>query len=217
MDLYLDTADFDEIKRAADWGVLSGVTTNPTLIAHAGQDHEKQVKKICGIVGNVSAEVVSERKEDIVAEGRRIASWDPNVIVKVPMTRDGIAAGRLLANEKIRINVTLCFTVNQALLAAAIGAFIVSPFVGRLDDIDHDGIALVRDVAELYRARGIKTRVLAASLRNPIHVTKAAMAGADIGTMPFKVLDAMFVHPLTDAGIAKFLSDHRAAEQARKK
>jgi transaldolase len=209
MDLFLDTADFDEIKTGVDWGVLSGVTTNPTLIARAGQDHEKQVKKICAIVGNVSAEVVSERRDDIVAEGRRLASWDPSVIVKVPMTRDGIAAGKLLAVDHIRVNVTLCFTVNQALLAAAIGAYIVSPFAGRLDDIGEDGIALVREVVQLYRQRGIKTRVLAASLRHPIHVTQAAMAGADIGTMPFKVLEAMFAHPLTDSGLARFLADYR--------
>lgn len=212
MDLFLDTADFDEIKIGVDWGVVSGVTTNPTLIARAGKDHEAQVKKICGIVGNVSAEVVSERKDAIVAEGRRLAAWDPNVIVKVPVTRDGLAAGRVLALENIRINVTLCFTVNQALLAAAIGAYIVSPFAGRLDDIGEDGIALVGDIVQLYRQRAIKTKVLAASLRHPIHVTKAAMAGADIGTMPFKVLEAMFSHPLTDAGLAKFLADYRKTQ-----
>jgi transaldolase len=212
MDLFLDTADFDEIKTGVDWGVVSGVTTNPTLIARAGKEHEEQVKKICGIVGNVSAEVVSERKDEIVAEGRRLAAWDPKVIVKVPMTRDGLAAGRVLALENVRINVTLCFTVNQALLAAAIGAYIVSPFAGRLDDIGEDGIALVGDVVQLYRQRAIKTKVLAASLRHPIHVTQAAMAGADIGTMPFKVLDAMFGHPLTDSGLAKFLADYRKTQ-----
>lgn len=212
MDLFLDTADLEEIKTGVDWGVVSGVTTNPTLIARAGKDHEAQVKKICGIVGNVSAEVVSERKDEIVAEGRRLAAWDPRVIVKVPMTRDGLGAGRVLALENVRINVTLCFTVNQALLAAAIGAYIVSPFAGRLDDIGEDGIALVREVVQLYRQRGIKTKVLAASLRHPMHVTHAAMAGADIGTMPFKVLESMFAHPLTDAGLAKFLADYRKTQ-----
>lgn len=212
MDLFLDTADFDEVTQGVNWGVVSGVTTNPTLIARAGQDHEKQVKKICGIIGNVSAEVVSERKEDIVTEGRRLAAWDPNVIVKVPMTRDGLAAGKVLAMDHVRINVTLCFTVNQALLAAAIGAYIVSPFVGRLEDIGADGIALVREIVGVYRQQGIKTRVLAASLRHPLHVTQAAMAGADIGTMPFKVLQAMFAHPLTESGLAKFLADFRTAQ-----
>lgn len=212
MNLFLDTADLQEIEKGVDWGVVSGVTTNPTLIARAGQEHEEQVKKICRLVGNVSAEVVSERKDAILAEGRRLAAWDPRVIVKVPMTRDGLGAGRVLALEGIRINVTLCFTVNQALLAAAIGAYIVSPFAGRLDDIGEDGIALVGDVVQLYRQRAIETKVLAASLRHPMHVTKAAMAGADIGTMPFKVLEAMFTHPLTDTGLARFLADHRKTQ-----
>lgn len=212
MDLFLDTADLGEVETGVGWGVVSGVTTNPTLIARAGNDHEQQVKKICALVGNVSAEVVSERKDAILAEGRRLAAWSPNVIVKVPMTRDGLAAGSVLAREGIRINVTLCFTVNQALLAAAIGAYIVSPFAGRLDDIGEDGIALVREVVALYRKRGIATKVLAASLRHPMHVTQAAMAGADIGTMPFKVLDSMFAHPLTDSGLARFLADYRKTQ-----
>ncbi len=214
MKLFLDTADFDEIKTGVEWGVVSGVTTNPTLIMKAGQDHETQVKKICGIVGNVSAEVVSERKDDIVVEGRRLASWHPNVIVKVPMTPDGLAAGKILAGEGVRINVTLCFSVNQALLAAAIGAYIVSPFVGRLDDINEDGIALVRDVVHAYHQQGITTKVLAASLRHPMHVTQAALAGADIGTLPLKVLEMMFRHPLTEAGLTKFLEDSERARTA---
>lgn len=211
MDIFLDTAEFDEIRTGVEWGIVSGVTTNPTLIARAGQDHEQQVKRICEIVGNVSAEVVSERKDDIVAEGRRLASWHSNVIVKVPMTRDGLAAGKQLVNEKIRVNVTLCFTVNQALLAGAIGAYIVSPFAGRLDDIGDDGIALVREIVSVYRQSAIKTKVLAASLRQPLHVTQAAAAGADIATMPFKVLEGMFAHPLTEAGLRKFLADAREA------
>lgn len=215
MKLFLDTADFAEIKQGVDWGVIDGVTTNPTLIAKAGQDHETQVKKICGIVGNVSAEVVSEKTDDILVEGRRIASWHKNVIVKVPMTPDGLAAGKVLAGEGVRVNVTLCFSVNQALLAAAIGAYIISPFVGRVDDINEDGIQLVRDVVNAYRQQDIKTKVLAASLRGPFHVSQAALAGADIGTMPFSVLQAMFKHPLTDAGLKRFKEDYLKSQEPR--
>ena len=140
MKFYLDSAIYEEIAEAVKWGVIDGVTTNPTLIAKAGRDHEEQVKRICGIIGNVSAEVVSENADDMIVEGRRIAKWHPNVIVKVPMTPDGLSAGKVLAGEGTRINVTLCFSVNQALLAAAIGAHIISPFAGRLDDINEDGI-----------------------------------------------------------------------------
>lgn len=215
MKLFLDTAEFAEIKQGVDWGVVDGVTTNPTLIAKAGQDHETQVKKICGIVGNVSAEVVSEKTDDILVEGRRIASWHKNVIVKVPMTPDGLAAGKVLAGEGVRVNVTLCFSVNQALLAAAIGAYIISPFVGRVDDINEDGIQLVRDVVNAYRQQDIKTKVLAASLRGPFHVSQAALAGADIGTMPFSVLQAMFKHPLTDAGLKRFKEDYLKSQEPR--
>ena len=213
MRLFLDTADYDEIKTGVDWGVISGVTTNPTLIARAGQDHETQVKKICGIVGDVSAETVTDKKDDLIVEGRRIASWHKNVIVKVASTPDGLAAGRVLAGEGIRINVTLCFTVNQALLAAAIGAYIISPFVGRLDDIGEDGIRLVRDIVDAYRQQSITTKVLAASLRQPLHVTQAALAGADIGTLPFKVLEGMYKHPLTDIGIERFMADYRKTQE----
>ena len=215
MKLFLDTAEYDEIKQAVDWGVLDGVTTNPTLIARAGQDHETQVKRIRGIVGNVSAEVVSDKRDDILVEGRRLASWHKNVIVKVPMTPDGLAAGKILAGEGTRVNVTLCFSVNQALLAAAIGAYIISPFVGRLDDINEDGMQVVRDVVAAYRQQQIKTHVLAASLRGPLHVTAAALAGADIGTMPFGVLEAMFKHPLTDAGLKRFKEDYLKSQEAK--
>jgi transaldolase len=215
MDLFLDTAELDEIKKGVSYGVVSGVTTNPTLIARAGAEHEAQVKKICEIVGNVSAEVVSEKSDDILAEGRKLASWHPNVIVKVPMTPDGLSAGKVLARDGTRVNVTLCFSVNQALLAAAIGAYIVSPFAGRLDDINEDGIALVRDVVDVSRRQNIKTKVLAASLRHPMHVTGAALAGADIATLPFKVLESMYHHPLTTAGLEKFLADYKKAQKER--
>ncbi len=215
MKLFLDTAIYDEIKQGVDWGVIDGVTTNPTLIAKAGQDHETQVKKICGIIGNVSAEVVSEKRDDIVVEGRRIASWHKNVIVKVPLTPDGLGAGKILAGEGTRINVTLCFSVNQALLAAAIGAYIVSPFIGRLDDINEDGSALIRDIVSAFRQQDLKTKVLAASLRGPMHVTQSALAGADIGTMPFTVLQSMFKHPLTDAGLKRFKEDYLKSQEAK--
>ena len=215
MKLFLDSAEFDEVRQAVDWGVLDGVTTNPTLIAKAGQDHETQVKKICGIIGNVSAEVISEKKDDILVEGRRIAAWHKNVIVKVPLTPDGLAAGKILAAEGIRINVTLCFSVNQALLAAAIGAYIISPFVGRIDDINEDGMQVVRDIVSAYRQQDITTKVLAASLRGPLHVTGAALAGADIGTMPFSVMQAMFKHPLTDAGLKRFKEDYLKSQEPK--
>ena len=215
MKLFLDTAIYEEIEEAVGWGVVDGVTTNPTLIAKAGHDHEDQVKKICGIIGNVSAEVVSEKRDDMIVEGRRLASWHKNVIVKVPMTPEGLAAGKVLGKEGVRINVTLCFSVNQALLAAEIGAYIISPFAGRLDDINEDGMQVVKDIVDAYRQQSISTKVLAASIRNPMHVTQAALAGADIATMPFAVLKMMFQHPLTEAGQKKFLEDYRKTQEAK--
>jgi len=214
MKFYLDSAIYEEIAEAVKWGVIDGVTTNPTLIAKAGRDHEEQVKRICGIIGNVSAEVVSEKADDMIVEGRRIATWHPNVIVKVPLTTDGLTAGKVLASEGTRINVTLCFSVNQALLAAAVGAYIVSPFAGRLDDINEDGMRLVADIVSAYRQQDIKTKVLAASMRHPMHITQAALAGADIATMPLSVLKMLFTHPLTDAGQKKFLEDYRKTQEA---
>jgi len=216
MRLFLDTAELSEIQEGVRWGVISGVTTNPTLIAKAGQDHRSQVRKICALVADVSAECVTEKTADLIAEGRQIASWHKNVIVKVPLTQDGLAAGKVLAGEGIRLNVTLCFSVNQALLAAEIGAYIISPFVGRLDDINEDGIALVRDIVSAYRQQDVKTKVLAASLRGPLHVSQSALAGADIGTMPFKVLESLFHHPLTDAGLARFAEDYRKSQESHR-
>lgn len=214
MKLFLDTADIGEIRTAAGWGILAGVTTNPTLIARAGREHEEAVREICSVVdGPVSAETVSLTRDDLIEEGRRLAAWAPNVVVKVAMTPDGIAAGKVLAGEGIRINVTLTFTVNQALLAASIGAYFVSPFVGRLDDIGEDGMAVIRDIVAAYRQQNIRTQVLAASLRHPMHVTQSALAGADVGTMPFKVMEAMFKHPLTDQGMERFLEDYRKARE----
>jgi transaldolase len=217
MKLFLDTADIGEIRTAAGWGVLAGVTTNPTLIARAGREHEDAVREICSVVdGPVSAETVSTTRDELVEEGRRLAAWAPNVVVKVAMTPDGLSAGKILAGEGIRINVTLTFTVNQALLAASIGAYFVSPFVGRFDDIGEDGIQVVRDIVTAYRQQNIQTQVLAASLRHPMHVTQAALAGADVGTMPYKVMEAMFKHPLTDQGMERFLEDYRKAREEQR-
>lgn len=206
--LFLDTANIDEIREIAAWGVLDGITTNPTLVGKEGRDFKAVVKEICGIVsGPVSAEVVSTDTQGMVKEGRECASWAENVIVKCPLTPAGLGACSILSKEGIRVNVTLCFSVNQALLAARAGAYFVSPFVGRLEDINEDGIELVAQIVEAYRAQGLATKVLAASLRTPMHITKAALVGADIATMPYKVFKQLVSHPLTDKGLEQFLSD----------
>ena len=212
MRLFVDTADYEEISKAVGWGVISGVTTNPTLIARAGQDHETQVKRICELVADVSAETVTEKKDDLVVEGRRIASWHKNVIVKVASTPDGLAAGRVLAGEGIKINVTLCFTVNQALLAAEIGAYFISPFVGRLDDIGTTGMHLVREIVDIFDNADFQTEVLVASVRHPIHVVEAARMGADVVTATAAVIDQCFKHSLTDIGLERFLKDWEKAQ-----
>jgi transaldolase len=212
MKIFLDTANLDELKKASAWGVVDGVTTNPSLIAKEGVPIEEQIRKICDIVdGDISAEVVSTVAEDMITEGRKLARIHKNVVVKVPLIRDGIRACSVLSKEGIRLNVTLCFSAAQAMLAAKAGAYIISPFIGRIDDIGWDGGQLIRDIVQIYRNYGIKTQVLAASLRSSIHVTESAKAGADIGTMPFKVLDMMFNHPLTDKGLDQFLKDYAKA------
>jgi transaldolase len=205
---FLDTANLDELKKGASWGILDGVTTNPSLIAKEGRPIEDQVRLICGIVdGDISAEVVSTESSAMIAEGRKLAKIHRNIVVKCPLTRDGIIATKALSAEGLRVNVTLCFSPNQALIAAKAGAYIISPFVGRIDDISWPGMDLVRNILQIYRNYGFKTQVLAASLRSPTHVMEAALAGAHIGTMPFKVLDALFNHPLTDKGLEQFLKD----------
>jgi len=205
---FLDTANLDELKKGAYWGVVDGVTTNPTTIAKEGRPIEEQVRLICDIVdGDISAEVVATEASRMVEEGRALARIHTNIVVKAPLTRDGIRATSILSREGIRVNVTLCFTPAQALLAAKAGAYIVSPFVGRLDDIGQTGMDLVRNIAAIYRNYGFKTQILAASLRSPTHVIDAALAGAHIATMPFKVLDMLFNHPLTDKGLEQFLKD----------
>ena len=214
MKFFLDTANLDELRKGASWGIVDGVTTNPTLIAKEGRPLEEQVRKICDIVdGDISAEVVAAEFAAIVEEGRRLAKIHKNVVVKCPLTRDGIRGTAALSKEGIRVNVTLCFSPGQALLAAKAGAYFISPFVGRLDDVGSTGMDLVRSIIEIYKNYGFKTQVLAASLRSPTHVIDAALAGAHIGTMPFKVLDMLFNHPLTDKGLDQFLKDYNKVFQ----
>jgi transaldolase len=211
MHIFLDTANIDEIREAVALGVISGVTTNPSLVSkEATSDYESVVKAICELVdGSVSAEVIAEDTDGMVAEGRIKSSWAENVTVKVPITAAGLRATSILAAEDIETNLTLCFSVNQALLAARAGASYVSPFVGRLDDIGEDGMALVADIIEVFAEYDIDTEVIAASIRGPLHVVAAAKAGADIVTVPYKVLMQMIQHPLTDIGIERFLADWR--------
>lgn len=209
MKFFLDTANLDELKKGASWGIVDGVTTNPTLIAKEGRPLEEQVRLICDIVnGDISAEVLATESAAMISEGRRLAKIHKNIVVKCPLTREGIKATAALSKEGIKVNVTLCFTAGQALLAAKAGAYFISPFVGRLDDIAYTGMDLIRSITQIYKNYGFKTQVLAASLRSPTHVVDAALAGAHIGTMPFKVLDMLFNHPLTDKGLEQFLKDY---------
>ncbi|MSQ32872.1 MAG: fructose-6-phosphate aldolase [Dehalococcoidia bacterium] len=216
MRIFLDTANLDEIRYGARLGVVSGITTNPSLVAKEGtSDYRTRVLEICRLIeGPISAEVVSTDVRAMLEEGRRIASWHPNVVVKIPSTEEGFEAISTLSKEGIRINQTLCFSVNQALLGAQAGSSYVSPFVGRLDDAGHDGMAVVADIVAVYQHYGITTQVLAASLRHPLHVVAAAKAGAHIATIPHKVLMAMVKHPLTDLGLAAFLKDWNAVAKA---
>lgn len=213
---FLDSANLDELKKAVEWGIIDGVTTNPSLIAKEGVALEDQIRRICDIIdGDISAEVVSTEVSEMVREGRKLAKIHKNVVVKVPLIRDGIKACSILSKEGIRLNVTLCFSAAQALLAAKAGAYIVSPFVGRLDDIGTEGMNLIRDIVTIYRNYNYPTQVLAASLRSPLHLIETAKAGAHIGTLPFKVMDMLFQHPLTDRGLEQFLSDyHKVFEES---
>ncbi len=214
MKIFLDTANIAEIRKGASWGIVDGVTTNPTLIAREGKPNAEQVRAICEIIGgDVSAEVVATEAEAMISEGRELARIHSNVVVKVPLTRDGIRACAALTKDGVRVNVTLCFSAVQALLAAKAGAYIVSPFIGRLDDIGYTGSDVIRDITTVYGNYGFHTKVLAASMRSPLHVFEAAVAGADIATMPFKVLDMLFNHPLTDKGLEQFLKDYRKTQE----
>ena len=208
MELFLDTANIDEIRRAAAMGVISGVTTNPSLLAREGVQYRDRVLEICEVVhGPISAECVSTTADEIVAEGKRIAAWHPNVVVKVALDEQGLQAITRLAADGIRVNTTLIFSANQALLAARAGASFVSPFIGRLDDIGEDGMQVVRDCVDIFDRHGLDTQVIAASVRHTRHVTEAALAGSHIATVPSNVLLQMLKHPLTDLGIAAFLKD----------
>lgn len=215
MRIFLDTANIDQIREGARLGVVTGVTTNPTLVSKEGLvDYRAVVKEICSIIpGPVSAEVVVEGVPEMLAQAREIATWAPNVVVKIPSTADGLEVISTLAKEDIKVNMTLCFSVNQALLGALAGTTYVSPFVGRLDDVGHDGMQLVKEIVDVFRYYQLKTEVLAASIRHPLHCVAAAKAGAHIATVPFNVLMQMMRHPLTDVGIARFLSDWRRVQQ----
>ncbi len=218
MKLWLDTADVEEIRAASRFGVVSGVTTNPSLWAKAasGTDYRDVVLEICSIIdGPISAECLAQDVKGLVQEARNIASWHPNVVVKIPLDENGLEAIYRVAKEGIKVNTTLIFQPNQAMLAAQAGATYVSPFVGRLDDIGHDGMAVVCDIVEIFDRYHFPTQVLAASLRHPLHVVQAAQAGAHIATMPYSVLRSMFKHPLTDAGMQKFREDALRAAKVR--
>lgn len=212
MRFFLDTANVDYIREANEMGVISGVTTNPSLVAKEGRDLNEVIKEITEIVdGPISGEVVSEDAKGMIEEGRKISKIHKNMIVKIPMTVEGLKAVKVLSKEGVKTNVTLIFSANQALLAANAGATYVSPFLGRIDDISMVGMDLVRDIAEIFSIHGIKTEIIAASVRNPIHVIEAAKAGADIATVPYNLVMQMVKHPLTDAGLEKFKADWEAA------
>ena len=213
MKFFVDTANVEDIKKANDMGVICGVTTNPSLIAKEGRDFNEVIKEITSIVdGPISGEVKATTvdAEGMIKEGREIAAIHPNMVVKIPMTTEGLKAVKVLSSEGIKTNVTLIFSANQALLAARAGATYVSPFLGRLDDISTDGVELIQQIAEMFAVADIPTEIIAASVRHPMHVTECALAGADIATVPYKVLEQMTKHPLTDQGIAKFQADYKA-------
>ncbi|QOV18964.1 fructose-6-phosphate aldolase [Blautia liquoris] len=213
MKFFIDTANIEDIKKANDMGVICGVTTNPSLIAKEGRDFNEVIRQITSIVdGPVSGEVKATTTDakGMIREGREIASIHPNMVVKIPMTAEGLKACKTLSSEGIKVNVTLIFSANQALLAARAGATFVSPFLGRLDDINVRGVDLIKEISKIFKVAGLDTEIIAASIRNPIHVTDCALAGADIATVPYKVIEQMTKHPLTDAGIKKFQDDYKA-------
>lgn len=208
MKLFVDTANIDEIREINEWGVIDGVTTNPSLIAKEGRDFKRVVKEISNIIdGPISAEVISLEKDGMIEEARDLAKIHPNIVIKIPMTKDGLKAVKVLTSEGIKTNVTLVFSPNQALLAARAGATYVSPFIGRLDDIGNKGMNIVNDIVQIFDMHGIDTEIIAASIRHPVHVIEAAKAGAHIATIPYKVFIQMLKHPLTDIGIERFLKD----------
>ncbi len=214
MKFFIDTANIDEIKEAASLGILDGVTTNPSLVSKEGKDFRELLDEILKIVdGPISAEVVSTEYNDILKEARDLAQIHKNIVVKIPLIKEGLKAVKSLTDDGIKVNVTLCFSATQALLAAKAGATYISPFIGRLDDISSDGMTLIKDVVQIYKNYDYKTEVLVASIRHPMHLLDAAKLGADVATMPFGVINKLFNHPLTDAGLEKFLSDWKKLNQ----
>ncbi|CAE7662680.1 tal1 [Symbiodinium necroappetens] len=212
MDLYIDTANLDEIKEAHDMGVLDGVTTNPSLIAKEGVDYTKRLKEICDVVdGPVSAEVIATDFDGMMKEGREAAKIAPNIVVKLPSTVAGLKACKAFSDEGVRTNLTLCFQPLQALMVAKAGAFLVSPFVGRLDDIGAEGMDLIRQIRVIYDNYGFETKILTASIRHTMHMVDAALAGSDVATVPFSVIKSMMNHPLTSSGLEKFVADYKKA------
>lgn len=213
MKFFIDTANIEEIKKANELGLLDGVTTNPSLVAKEGREFKELIKEICNIVdGPVSAEVLSLETEGMVSEARELAKIANNIVVKIPLVKEGLKAVKILSGEGIKTNVTLCFSAVQALMAAKAGADYISPFVGRLDDIGQIGMELVEQITTIYEAYGYETEIIVASIRNPIHVLDAALMGADIATIPFKVMEQLIKHPLTDIGIANFMADWKKAK-----
>lgn len=214
MKIFIDTANVEDIRKASKLGILSGVTTNPSLIAKEGRDLKEVIEEICSIVdGPISAEVISLKSEKMIEEGRELAKLHKNIVIKIPMCEEGLKAVSVLSKEGIKTNVTLIFSPLQALLAARAGASFVSPFLGRLDDIGNPGIDVVSEIAELFSIHGIETEIIAASIRNPMHVLDVAMAGANIATIPYKVIIQMIKHPLTDIGIEKFTKDYESSKR----
>ncbi|TVS01135.1 MAG: fructose-6-phosphate aldolase [Phycisphaerales bacterium] len=212
MELYIDTANIDEIREAHDLGVLDGVTTNPSLIAKEGVDYHKRLAEICEVVrGPVSAEVIATDYDGMLKEGREAAKIASNIVVKLPITPAGLKACKTLSDEGTRTNMTLCFQPMQAMLVAKAGAYLVSPFIGRLDDISHDGMDLIHQIRQIYENYGFTTKILAASIRHPKHMVDCALAGADVATLPFSVIRQLLAHPLTDTGLEKFLADYKKA------
>ncbi|MFB0830176.1 fructose-6-phosphate aldolase [Brevibacillus laterosporus] len=214
MRFFIDTANVDEIREIHEWGVVSGVTTNPSLVAKEGRDFIETLKEILDIVdGPISAEVISIDAKGMIEEGEKLASLSKNIVIKVPMTEEGLKAVKIFSKRKIKTNVTLVFNANQALMAARAGVTYVSPFLGRLDDIGYDGMQLIADITEIFAVHDIETEIIAASIRHPLHVTEAAKLGADIATIPHKVFKQLLQHPLTSSGIEKFLADWESMQK----
>lgn len=214
MKIFIDTANIKEINEAARLGLIDGVTTNPSLIAKEGRPADELLRQICGMVtGPVSAEVISLDAEGMIREAEQLIKIAPNIVIKVPLTKEGLKAVRSLSAKGIKSNVTLCFSASQALLAAKAGADYLSPFIGRLDDISHEGMDLIRDIKKIFSNYGFKTQIIVASIRNPVHVLDAALIGADVATIPYNVIEQLLKHPLTDIGINRFLEDHKKIPQ----